>query len=80
LTFPLETREGDYFWMNNEPVRITAWNYTMPGHILSYYFDIEFIDIITDGRPAASMVMIPMGFDFYLCDIRKMSSLEMELF
>ena len=52
----------------------------MPGHILAYYFDLEFIDIITDGRPAASMVMIPMGFDFYLCDIRKMSSLEMELF
>jgi hypothetical protein len=42
--------------------------------------DIEFLEIKTDGKPAASMVLIPIGFEFYGTDIRRMSSLEMELF
>lgn len=79
MTFPLETKVGDYYWMNDEPVRITAWNYYVNGSFDSF-FDIEFVDIISEGRPAASMVMIPMGFDFYMCEIRRMSSLEKELF
>lgn len=69
------------FWLNNEPVRITAWNYSNLNDSLdTRYFDIEFVDIIREGRPAATMVLVPMGFDFYGAEIRRMSSLEKELF
>lgn len=78
-TFPDDTQAGDMFWMNDEPIRITEWNYSNRD---SYdrYFDLEFVDIIANGRPAACMVLIPMGFDFFGVTIRKMSSLEKELF
>ena len=79
MKLPSDRKLGDMFWLNNEPVRVTAWNYIYgPPH--SHYFDIEFVDIIREGRPAASMVLIPMEFDFYGVEIRKMSSLELELF
>lgn len=79
MRFPEDTQAGDLFWMNDEPVRITAWNY-LYGPIHDRYFDIEFVSIIQDNRSAASMVLIPMGYDFYGTSIRRMSSLEKELF
>lgn len=77
--FPLETKVGDLFWIDNEPVKITAWDYTHEDGT-DRYFDLEFIDVIKEGRPAAGMMLIPMGFDFYGSKIRSMSSLERELF
>lgn len=71
--------EGACFWVNGEPVRITAWNYSTNGGT-SYFFDIEFLNILREGKPAAAMVQIPIGFEFYGADIVRMSSLEMELF
>lgn len=79
MTFPIDTQVGDLFWLNDEPVRITAWNYTY-GLGFDRYFDIEFISIMKDYKPAAAMVLIPMGYDFYGTDIRKMSELERLLF
>lgn len=79
MSFPEDTQEGDLFWMNDEPVRITAWNYYY-GISFDKYFDIEFVSIIEDNRSAASMVLIPMGYNFYGTEIRRMSSLEKELF
>ena len=80
MRFPIEEKmEGACFWINGEPVRITAWNYSTDGGS-NYFFDIEFLDILRAGRPAASMVQIPIGFEFYGADIKRMSSLEMELF
>jgi hypothetical protein len=79
MNFPEDTKVGDMFWLNDEPVRVTAWNYLYgPPH--SYYFDLDFVDITREGRPSAGMILIPMGFDFYGAEIRKMSSLELELF
>ena len=75
--FPDDTKIGDMFWLEDEPVMVTNWNYF---HNYSYYFDITFVDVLSEGKPAASMVLIPMGFDFYGATIRKMSSLEKELF
>lgn len=79
MKFPPDTKVGDMFWLNDEPVRITAWNYIY-GPPYSHYFDLDFVDIVKEGRPAAGMILIPMGFDFYGAEIRKMSSLELELF
>jgi len=79
MRFPIDTQAGDLFWMNDEPVRISAWNY-LYGPIWDRYFDIDFIGIMPDDRSDASMVLIPMGYDFYQTTIRKMSSLEKELF
>jgi hypothetical protein len=79
MTFPIEGEMlGACFWINGEPVRITAWNYSTNGGS-NYFFDIEFLDILREGKPAATMVQIPMGFDFYNAEVRRMSSLEMEL-
>jgi hypothetical protein len=81
MQIPDDTQVGDLVWIDDEPVRITAWNYNY-GPFLNKYFDIEFVGIMEDGggRSAASMIMIPMGFDFHGAIIRKMSSLEKELF
>lgn len=79
MSFPPDTQEGDLFWMNEEPVRIGAWNYTYGPH-WERYFDIDFLCIMKDSKPAASMVLIPIGYEFYGVDIRRMSSLEKELF
>ena len=79
MRFPIDTKAGDLFWMNDEPVRIVAWNY-LYGPIWDRYFDLDFIGIMPDDRSDASMVLIPMGYDFYQTTIRKMSSLEKELF
>lgn len=76
MKLPSDTKVGDMLWFNNEPVRIVAWYYSHG----TYYFDLEFIDIIRDGKPSAGMTWIPVDFEFYKCDIRKMSSLELELF
>ena len=79
MIFPPDTKAGDYFWMNGEPVRVSAWGYRIDNSF-DCFFDIEFLEIKTDGKSAASMVLIPIGFEFYGTDIRRMSSLEMELF
>jgi hypothetical protein len=39
-----------------------------------------FIGIAPDYRSEATMVLVPMGYDFYDVTIRRMSSLESELF
>ena len=79
MALPNTTKVGDLFWLNNEPIRITAWNYLYgPPH--SYYFDIEFIEITKDGMPAAGMILIPMGFDFHGAEVREMTDVEKELF
>jgi hypothetical protein len=77
LNLPEGSKKGDLFYFNGEPVRISAWNY-YSDH--GYFFDIEFLSILQNGVPAASMVNIPMGFDFYGITITKMSKLEEELF
>lgn len=79
MRFPDDTQPGDLFWMNGEPVMVTAWDYY---YALPYdrYFDIEFLSVLEDSRSAASMTLIPMGFNFYGTEIRRMSSLEKELF
>jgi hypothetical protein len=79
MTFPLDTKVGDLFWVNEEPVRITAWNYAY-GTYFDTYFDIQFLDLNRSDGPMGSMVLIPMGYNFYGTEIRKMSSLEKELF
>jgi len=80
MTFPIEgSMEGACFWINGEPVRVTAWNYSNNGGV-SYLFDLEFLNILGEGGMAAAMVQIPIGFEFYGADIVRMSSLEMELF
>lgn len=78
MKFPEDTEVGDMFWMNNEPVRVIAWGYI--GLSFDSYFDIEFVDIMNEGAPAASMVLIPTDWDFYETEIRRLSSLEKELF
>ena len=92
MKFPDDTKVGDMFWMNNEPVRVIAWGYisrlssfiiprnNIYGPSFDSYFDIEFVDIVDEGRPAATMVVIPVCWDFYETEIRRMSSLEKELF
>ena len=60
-------------------MRVSAWGYRIDSSF-DCFFDIEFLEIKTDGKPAAAMVLIPIGFEFYGTDIRRMSSLEMELF
>ena len=79
MKFPEDTEVGDMFWMNNEPVRVIAWGYIY-GPSFDSYFDIEFVDIVDEGRPAATMVVIPICWDFYETEIRRMSSLEKALF
>lgn len=79
MNFPKDSKVGDMFWLDNEPVRIIAWNY-LYGPPYSHYFDLEFVDIVSEGTPAASMVLIPMGFDFHGAEIRKMTGLELELY
>lgn len=82
MTFPDTTQVGDLFFMNDEPVRISAWNYTYKtfGDNVDYYFDFQFISIMfAEGEPAGSMVLIPMGYDFYYTEIREMTPLEKEL-
>lgn len=79
MRFPDDTQVGDLFWMNDEPIKITAWNY-LYGPVHDRYFDLEFMSITQDNRSSASMVLIPMGYDFYGTEIRRMSSLEKELF
>jgi hypothetical protein len=79
MTFPIDSKPGDLFWMNSEPIRITAWNYTY-GMGFDRFFDIMFIGIAPDYRSEATMLLVPMGYDFYDVTIRRMSSLESELF
>lgn len=79
MKFPDDTQTNDLFWMNDEPVKVTAWNY-LYGLSHNRYFDIEFLSVMQDNRSTASMTLIPMGYDFYGADIRRMSSLEKELF
>ena len=79
MKFPENTQVGDMFWMNDEPVRVIAWNYIY-GPSFDSYFDIEFVNIMDEGRPAATMVLIPVCWDFCDTEIRSMTSLEKELF
>jgi hypothetical protein len=68
--------------MNDEPVRISAWNYTYKsfGDNFECYFDIQFIEVLLGVKdPAATMVLVPMGFDFYNVDIREMTPMEKAL-
>lgn len=77
MILPEDTKKGDLFYFNGEPIRITAWNYYQDD---KYFFDLEFLSILHDGVPAAYMTHIPMGFDFYRVDIRRMNKLEQELY
>jgi len=77
LKLPEDTKKGDLFWFNDEPVRIGSWCYLANER---YCFDIEFIGVKLNGDTAAVMIQIPMGFDFYGVDIRRMSPLEEELY
>lgn len=72
MSFPPDTKENDMFWMNDEVVRITACNYIY-GFSYDRYFDIEFAF-------GGVMVLIPMGYYFYDVEIRRLSSLEAELY
>jgi hypothetical protein len=74
LKLPEDTKVGDLFWFNMEPVRVSAWCYLANE---KYCFDIEFI---INDKPSARMICIPMYFDFYGVEIRRMRSLEQELF
>ena len=80
MTFPPDTRVGDLFRMNGEPVKVTAWNYLDSYYNDKRYFDIEFISIGKALGSPASMVLIPMGFDFYATEITRMTPLEEQLF
>lgn len=81
MTFPKDAKIGDVFRMSGEPVRITNWNYSVKDDSDDRkYFDIEFLDITRDGEPAASMILIPMDFDFYETEIVRVTPLEVELF
>jgi hypothetical protein len=77
LKLPEDTKSGDLFWFNKEPVRVTNWCYLANQ---KYCFDLEFISVMLDGSIAAMMVQIPMGFDFYGVEIRKMTPLEEQLY
>ena len=56
MKFPSDTKVGDIFWLNDEPVRITAWNYNyIHGTPYSYYFDLDFVDSVKEGMPACSL-------------------------
>lgn len=79
MVFPSDSKKGDLFWMENEPVRITAWNYTY-GLDRDRYFDLEFINYTNDFIAYSTMILIPISFNFYQTEIRKMSTLEAELF
>lgn len=83
MTFPENAKVGDLFFMNEEPVRISAWNYTYKtfGDSFDLYFDLEFVDIAPPLlRKASTMLLIPMGYDFYGVSIREMTPLEKELY
>jgi hypothetical protein len=58
--------------MNDEVVRITTYNYIY-GFSFDRYFDLEF-------SSGGIMVLIPVGYDFYDVNIRRLSSLEKELY
>lgn len=77
MKLPDDAKVGDLFWFNQEPVRVSAWCYLSNE---KYCFDLEFIGVKLNGEIAAMMVQIPMGFDFYGVDIRRMTPLEEELF
>lgn len=77
MRLPEDAKVGDLYWFNTEPVRISAWCYM---HNEKYCFDIEFIDVKLNQQVAATMTYIPMGFDFYGVEIRRMTPLEEELF
>ena len=77
MKLPENTKAGDLFWFNNEPVRIGNWCYLSNE---KYCFDIEFVGVQLDGEVAGRMVYIPMGFEFYGITIRRMTPLEEELY
>lgn len=76
MTFPEDTKVGDYFLLNGEPVLVTAWNYSTNDN--DKLFDIEFIDWSAIGMKGVTTCS--MGYDLYMCDIIRMPSLLMELF
>jgi hypothetical protein len=76
MKFPDDIQAGDLFWMSSEPVKILAVYPSIHGR----YYDIEFLSIGEDSRSSATMTLIPIEYDFYGTEIRKMSSLEKELF
>lgn len=77
MKLPDDAKSGDLFWFNDEPVRIGDWCYLFNE---KYCFDIEFIAVELDGEVAGRMIYIPMGFEFYGVEIRRMTPLEEELF
>lgn len=77
MKLPEDTKAGDLFWFNEEPVRVASWCYLSNQ---KYCFDLEFIAIKLNGDVAAMMVQIPMGFDFYGVEIKRMTPLEEELY
>ena len=77
MKLPEDAKKGDLFWFNESPVRISAWCYLANE---KYCFDLEFIEIRIDDTPAVTMVQVPMGFEFYGVEIRRMTPLEEELF
>lgn len=77
MKLPEDTKMGDLFWFNTEPVRVSNWCYLSNE---KYCFDLEFISITLEGNVAATMSQIPMGFDFYGTEIKRMTPLEEELY
>jgi len=79
MRFPEDTKVGDLFWMDGEPIRVIMWGYIY-GPAFDNYFDIEFLNLVDNDKVPTTMILIPTCWDFDGSDIRRMSSLEKELF
>jgi hypothetical protein len=64
MRFPENMQVGSVFMFNGEPVRIT-------GKDLNY-FDMRFVS----AEETASMVLIPLDFDFKNVEIRELTPVE----
>lgn len=80
MVFPDDSKVGDFFFIDDELVLITEWNYIL-FNAENRYFDLYFIDASKSELEAVCcMSVIPMEYDFHGAFIRRVSPLEQELF